>query len=94
MYSTDPISSAATVAYASRGRRLTIEYESAAVSGYWGVWVNTGGWGGHRQFSVQPTTGRFDQIGQSIGDDSAGRIEAAGRCEWAVRWTVGPVTAE
>lgn len=63
VFSNDPIRSSAVIRYPNRGRSVRVEYESDdGLPAYWGVWVNTGGWGGHRHFAVEPTTGRFDQI--------------------------------
>jgi hypothetical protein len=85
-----PIASAATISYPSRGRRLTIEYTSPdSLDAYWGVWLNSGGWMGHKHFALEPTTGRHDQLDRSMKDNSAGRVDASGKRDWTVRWTVG-----
>jgi hypothetical protein len=90
-FSLDPIEAPMTVHYPRRagGRRVEISYASGdALPAYWGVWINTGGWAGHRHFAVEPTTGRFDQLDRAVQDDSAGRIGPLGRRDWSVRWTV------
>jgi hypothetical protein len=53
------------------------------------VWVNTGGWGNTRNFTVEATTGRSDQLDRAVNDGSAGRVGGGGRREWSVRWTLG-----
>jgi hypothetical protein len=89
LFSMDPISSPVKVRYPARDRSLTIEYESESLlPAYWGIWINTGGWAGNRSFTVEPTTGRFDQLDRSVGDGSAGRVGPAGKCEWSVKWTL------
>ena len=60
---------------------------------YWGIWINTGGWAGHRHFAVEPTTGRYDQLERAIHDESAGRVGPLGRRDWSVRWDVGDGTS-
>lgn len=91
VFSADPIGAddAVIVRYPTRGRSLSIRYSSADQPAYWGVWVNTGGWGGNRNVSVEPTAGRFDQLDRAVADGSAARVPPAGRRDWAVRWTVG-----
>ncbi|HSI33873.1 MAG TPA: hypothetical protein VK986_09835 [Tepidisphaeraceae bacterium] len=90
VYSHHPIGGPLTVRYPSRGRRLTVQYSSDdSVAAYWGVWVNTGGWGTHRHFGVEPTTGRHDQIDRSIKDHSAGTVPPLGKKSWTVRLAVG-----
>jgi hypothetical protein len=90
VFGTSPIAVPATVRYPQRGRTVSIAYASEdALAAYWGVWINTGGWAGHRHFAVEPTTGRFDQLDRAVQDDSAGRVDASGRRDWSVRWTVG-----
>ena len=92
IFSTDPIGGACVVAYPDRGdrRQLTIDYRSEdGLPAYWGIWINTGGWAGHRHFAVEPTTGRYDALDRAVQDDSAGRVEALGRRDWSVRWVVG-----
>jgi hypothetical protein len=97
VFSAEPIASPATVLYPSRRRSLTIEYlpagfteTEAATPAWWGIWVNTGGWAGHRHFAIEPTTGRFDALDRCVHDRSAGTLPGSGRRDWAVRWTVGP----
>lgn len=90
VFSGDPIGQPCLVTYPQRGRQLSIGYESVdGLPAYWGIWINTGGWAGHRHFAVEPTTGRFDQLDRAVADDSAGRAGLLGRREWGVRWTVG-----
>ena len=63
----------------SAKRSLQIEYASeSGLAAYWGIWINTGGWGGHRHFAIEPSTGRFDQIDRSMRDGSAGLIGPLG----------------
>ena len=89
VFSLDPIAGPATVRYPSRGRSLRIEYASGdGLPAYWGTWINTGGWAGHRHFAVEPTTGRFDQLDRAVHDHSAGIVEPLGRRDWSVRWVV------
>jgi hypothetical protein len=85
----DPISWPAKVLYPSRGRSLKLQFESPDVTAYWAIWLNSGGWAGHHHFSVQATTGRFDQIDRCVRDGSAARIGASGRCDWSFQMTVG-----
>lgn len=87
-FSNEPISSPAVVRYPTRGRTCTIEYSSVdALPAYWGVWINTG-FGGQKQFSIEPTTGRFDELDRSFKDGSAGRVAASGKMSWSVQWSV------
>ena len=89
VFSTDPISSPLTVSYPSRQRSLEIEYASeSATPAYWGIWLNSGGWGGHQHFAIEATTGRFDQIDRSMRDGSAGQIGPLGRLDWSTRWSL------
>jgi hypothetical protein len=89
-FSTLPITSPIHVRYPSRSRRLTMEYRSEdGMAAYWGLWINTGGWGNHRHFSIQPTTGRFDQIDRAIKDGTTGTVAALGRRAWSIRLTLG-----
>jgi hypothetical protein len=79
-----------TIKYPARERRVTMEYKSEdGMAAYWGVWINTGGWGSHRHFSIQPTTGRYDQIDRAIKDGAAGMVGALGRRVWSVKLTLG-----
>lgn len=90
VYSEKPIGEPITLRYLDRGRSVRIEYEGVESSlAYWGLWINTGGWAGHKHVGVEPTTGRFDQIDRSIWDGSAGRVAALGKSEWVVRWVLG-----
>lgn len=89
-FSTLPITSPMTIRYPARERRVTMEYKSEdGMAAYWGVWINTGGWGSHRHFSIQPTTGRYDQIDRAIKDGAAGMVAALGRRVWSVKLTLG-----
>ena len=97
VFSTDTISAPATVRYPVRNRSLSIEYLPSGVTqtegptpAYWGVWINTGGWAGHRHFAIEPTTGRYDPLDRAAADRSAGTLPGSGRRDWAVRWTVAP----
>jgi hypothetical protein len=88
IFSLEPISTPAVVRYPARNRSLTIEYSSPdALAAYWGVWINTG-WGGQKHISVEPTTGRFDELDRSFKDGSAGCVASSGKLGWTVRWTV------
>jgi hypothetical protein len=90
-FSNETIQSPWLIRYPSRNRSIQIEYSSEnTLPAYWGIWVSTGGWGGGSNFAIEPTTGRYDQIDRSIRDDSAARLEAFGRREWATRWTLLP----
>lgn len=92
VFSEHPIATPATLRYPGRGRVLTIEYSSEdSLPAYWGVWVNTGAWAGHKHIAVEPTTGRFDHIDRAVRDGSAGRVGASAKLTWTVRWTVGPI---
>lgn len=89
-FSNSAISEPFALNYTKRGRSLRIEYSSSdALPAYWGLWINTGGWSGHRHLAVEPTTGRYDELERAVGDGSAGRIEPLGKLHWTVRWTVG-----
>ncbi len=91
VFSLDPIESPLTIRYPSRNNRsVQIEYSSEdSQAAYWGIWINTGGWSGHKHFAVEPTTGRYDQVDRAIRDASAAKVGPMGRCEWAVKWTLG-----
>jgi hypothetical protein len=91
VFSVNPIESPAVVRYPSRGREVSIAYDSPdAIGGYWGVWINTGGWGRHTHFAIEPTSGRYDQVDRASRDGSAGRLPPVGKVGWTVRWTVRP----
>jgi hypothetical protein len=90
LYSADPIAEPFVIEYPKRSRKVTIEYTSEdGQRAYWGVWVNTGGWAQHHHFCVGPATGRYDQIDKSQKDGSAGIVDALGRRDWTVKWTLG-----
>jgi hypothetical protein len=90
IFSAEPISAPATVLYPARGRSLTIEYSSVdGMPAYWGMWINTGGLAGHKNFAVEPTAGRFDELERSTRDGSAGLVGALAKISWQVKWTVG-----
>lgn len=91
LFTTDPITSAATVRYPSRGRQLTIEYASETVPAYWGLWLNNGDWESHRHVAIEPTTGRCDAVDDAVRDGTAGRVEPGGRCDWRTVWTCGAI---
>jgi hypothetical protein len=75
-----------SIRYPTRHRRATMEYKSEdGMAAYWGLWINTGGWGTHRHFSIQPTTGRFDQIDRAIREGTVGLIASLGKRAWSVR---------
>jgi hypothetical protein len=59
---------------------------------YWGLWINTGGWCGHKHFALEPTTGRFDDLERAVADHSVGRIPPLSKRSWVVRWTVSGAT--
>jgi hypothetical protein len=88
VFSTGPAARAAHVLYPSRGRSLRIEFTSADLAAYWSIWINTGGWAGHRHAALAPTTGRFDQLDRAVRDGSAGKAPPAGRCDWSMTWSV------
>lgn len=86
VFSSLPIMSPFTVNYPTRNRRLTIEYKSDdGLAAHWGVWINTGGWGTHRHFSIQPTTARFDQIDRAVKDGTVGSVAPMGKRTWSIR---------
>lgn len=90
LFSMSRIASPLTVNYPSRGRSLKIEYASVDdLPAHWGIWINTGGWAGHRHFAIEPTTGRFDHLDRAVKDNSAGSVYPMGRRQWATRWTLG-----
>ena len=88
IFSAEPVTSPAVIAYPSRSRTLEIEYasEDEGVAAYWGVWIDNGGWARHHHFALEPTTGRFDQLDRAVKDGSAGRVGASGQVSWTVRW--------
>ena len=90
LFGTDPIAGPLTIRYPTRERSATVSYHSDdGLLAHWGVWINTGGWGMSRNFTLEATTGRFDQLDRSAADGSAGRVPAGGRRDWSVRWTLG-----
>jgi hypothetical protein len=89
VFTLEPIQGPMVIRYPSRNRSVSIAYSSEEeLKAYWGIWINTGGWGSHRHFSAEPTTGRFDQIDQAVQDKSAGTVGPMGKREWVVRWEV------
>lgn len=89
VFSVEAISGPANLKYPERQRRLTIDYRGeSSPAAYWGIWINTGGRYRHQHFSIEPTTGRHDELDRAIRDGSAGRVEASGRTSWSVTWTV------
>jgi hypothetical protein len=89
VFSSLPIMSPITVKYPTRNRRLTMEYKSDdGMAAHWGIWINTGGWGAHRHFSIQPTTSRFDQIDRAIKDGTVGSVAPMGKRAWSVRMSL------
>jgi len=89
IFTAEPIKSGAILRYPARSRSLRIEYSSLdAVPAFWSIWLNTGGWAGHRHFGVQPTTGRFDHLDRAIADHSAATVRPLGKLTWMVKWTV------
>jgi hypothetical protein len=90
-FSQEPIAEPVRIVFPSRHRQLEISYSSDTdLLAYWGVWINTGGWAGHRQLAISPTTGRADALGTAIADKSAGLVGPMGRADWTVRWAVSP----
>jgi hypothetical protein len=79
----------ASIHYPTRRRRLEIGFSSADAAAYWGLWLNTGGWAGHRHFALEPTTGRHDALDRSVADGSAATLAPGGTVEWSVTWRVG-----
>lgn len=89
VFSAFPIAGPAMVRYPARGRSLKIEFASEdPLNAYWGLWVNTGGWAGHRHFAIEPTTGRFDQLDRAVRDSSAGKLPGSAKVAWTTRWTL------
>ena len=91
-FSVDPITRPAVVRYPSRGRQVRIDFTTdAAVRAYWGVWINTGGWAGHRHVAIEPTMGRYDALDRSVRDGSAARVEGLATVAWSMSWTLEPI---
>jgi galactose mutarotase-like enzyme len=91
-YSAHPIAQRAIVRYPSRGRQVGIAFSSNdATDAYWGVWINTGGWAGHKHVAIEPTMGRYDALDRSVRDGSAGRVSALGNLSWSLSWTLTPI---
>jgi hypothetical protein len=89
VFAARPIAHPLVLAYDARGRSLEIAYESdSGLPAYWGIWLNSGGWGGHRHLAVEATTGRFDQLDRAMRDGSAGHVGPLGRTDWSVRWNL------
>jgi len=88
VYSVDPIVEPAVVRYPRRGRQVKIAYTSDEVSAFWGIWINTGEWARQRHIAVEPTTGRFGGLAESMKDHSTGCVPGSGQVRWQVRWTV------
>ena len=89
VFTRDPIQEPIVIRYPTRNRSVSISYSSEdGLDAYWGIWINTGGWGSNRHFSAEPTMGRFDQIEQAVQDKSAGSAGPMGKREWVVRWEV------
>ena len=89
VFTRDPIQEPIVIRYPTRNRSVSISYSSEdGLDAYWGIWINTGGWGSNRHFSAEPTMGRFDQIEQAVQDKSAGSVGPMGKREWVVRWEV------
>lgn len=89
MFSKSKIPAPARVRYPNRGRTLTITYQSAELPAYWGIWINSGGWGHHHHFAIEPCTGTFDQIDKCIRENTAARVPSGGRVDWNVRLELG-----
>jgi hypothetical protein len=90
-FSQEPIAEPVRIVFPDRHRQLQISYSSSTeLPAYWGVWINTGGWAGHRHFAISPTTGRADAL-DATRDRSAGVVGPLGRADWTVRWMVSPI---
>jgi hypothetical protein len=90
-FSQSPIAEPVRIVYPSRHRQLEISYSSSTdLPAYWGIWLNTGGWAGHRSLAISPITGRADALRAAIADRSAGVVGPMDRADWTVRWTVSP----
>ena len=89
LFSTEPITTPVTIRYPNRSRQLRIAFASDdQVPGYWGIWIDNGGWARHHHFAIEPTTGRYDQLDRAIKDDSAARVASSGQVSWTVTWTL------
>jgi hypothetical protein len=89
-FTVEPIGGPVVARYPSRGRQVEIAFASEDdVAAYWGVWINTGGWAGHRHFAIEPTTGRFDALDRSVRDGSAGGVTGLRTLAWTLNWTLG-----
>jgi len=89
LFSADPIEGNFLIRYPTRQRTLELQYSSEdSIPAYWGIWMNTGGWSGHKHFAVEPTTGRSDWIDRAIREGSAARVPAMGRVSWEFRMSV------
>jgi hypothetical protein len=87
LFSLEPIRTPAIIRYPSRSRVVELEYQSDdGLPAYWGVWIDTGGWGRHHHFAIEPTTGRFDQLDRATKDDSAGKIAESAQLNWTTTW--------
>jgi hypothetical protein len=90
MFSHEAMGGPMLVTYPKRKRTLKIEYSSDdGMLAHWGIWINTGGRAGSRNFALEPITGRFDQIDRSVKDGSAGSVGPLGTRSWTMRMTVG-----
>ena len=89
LFSKSRIPQPAKVTYPKRERNLTITYQSDELPAYWGIWINTGGWGHHHHFAIEPSSGTHDQLDRCIRDNTAGRVAAGSKIEWNVRLEVG-----
>ena len=89
LFSASPIEKPFTIVYPERKRQLEVSYESdSQIAAYWGVWINTGGWAGHRHFAVEPTTGLHDRLDDSMNDGSSAKVGPLGTVTWTARWTM------
>jgi hypothetical protein len=80
LYTENPIDRPAVIRFPSRGRQISVAFASEdGVAAYWGVWINTGGWAGHKHFAIEPTTGRYDALDRSARDGSAGAACGTGK---------------
>lgn len=88
-YTTRPIHAPARLTYPQRRRTLQVEYLTPDNPAYWGAWVNTGHWAGHRTVGIEVVTGKNDRLDRAITDNSAARVPASGKIEWSAKMTVG-----